>query len=262
MQEVGADRAITVLETRQHDAIFHLRHLGAGVDHEPIGGRGRPGRIPGAAGTFAHRTRLEDVGGAARAADHGLGLEDVVVACADVEADGTGNPVLLAVIHQQVGDADAVEDLVRRFLGGLGHDGLVGLAVNHDLPSPFTQIAPGFRVLHDGQAPLFELVHRGVDVTGHVEQQVFPHQPHQVDASVADMVLRIIFAPAGAHVAVDGVQALGDRTGAIDIGLLGNDDLLVLAPEPGLPCGTGAAKARTDDQNIDAVFDDRFVSHQ
>ena len=242
MQEVGADRAVTVLETRQHDAVFHLRHLGAGFDHEPVGGRRRPGRIPGAAGTFAHRARLEDIGGAARAADHGLGLEDVVVACAHIEADGTGDPVLLAVIHQQVGDADAVEDLVRGFLGGLGHDGLVGLAVNHDLPSPFTQIAPGFRVLHDGQAPLFELVHRGVDVTGHVEQQVFAHQPHQVDTSVADMVLRLILAPPGAHVAVDGVQALGDRAGAIDIGLLGNDDLLVLPPEPRLPGGAACRR--------------------
>ncbi len=134
--------------------------------------------------------------------------------------------------------------------------------MNHDLPSPFTQIAPGVRVLHDGQAPLFELVHGGVNVAGHVEQQVFAHQPHQVDASVADMVLRIVFAPPGAHVAVDGVQALGDRAGAIDIGLLGNDDLLLLAPEPGLPCGTGAAKACADDQDIDVVFDDRFMAHQ
>ena len=134
--------------------------------------------------------------------------------------------------------------------------------MNHDLPSPFTQIAPGFRVPHDGQAPLFELVHRGVDVTGHIEQQVFAHQPHQVDARVADMVLRIIFAPSGAHVAVDGVQALSDRAGAIDIGLLGNDDLLVLPPEPGLPGGAGAAETCTDDQDIDVVFDDRFVGHQ
>ena len=186
----------------------------------------------------------------------------MVVTCADVEADGTGNPVLLAVVHQQVGNADAVEDLVRRFLGSLGHDGLVGLAVNHDLPSPFTQISPRFRVPHDGQAPLFELVNRRVDVTGHIEQQVFPHEPHQVDTSVADMVLRFIFAPTRAHVAVDGVQALSDRTRAIDIGLLGNDDLLVLPPESGFPGGTGTAKACTDDQNVDAVFDDRFVSHQ
>src|SRR4051812_1535903 len=40
VKEVGADRAITVLEAREHDAIFHLRHLGAGIDHEAVGGRG------------------------------------------------------------------------------------------------------------------------------------------------------------------------------------------------------------------------------
>ncbi len=99
-------------------------------------------------------------------------------------------------------------------------------------------------------------------MTGHVEQQVFPHQPHQVDTGVADMILRFVFAPTRAHVAVDGVEPLGDRTGAVDIGLLGNDDLLVLAPEPCLPGGAGAAEARTDHQDIDAVFDDRFVGHQ
>ena len=134
--------------------------------------------------------------------------------------------------------------------------------MNHDLPSPLTQIAPGFRVLHDGQAPLFELVHRGVDVTGHIEQQVFAHQSHQIDTSVADMVLRFIFAPPGPHVAVDGIQTLRDRAGAIDIRFLGYNDLLVLAPKPGLPGGTAAAEACADDQDIDVVFDDRFVSHQ
>jgi hypothetical protein len=185
----------------------------------------------------------------------------VVIAGADVEADGTCNPVLLAVVHQQVRDADAVEDLVRRFLRGLGHDGLVRLAVNHDLPSPFTQIAPGFRVLHDRQAPLLELMHRRVHVARHIEQQVFPHQPHQVDARIAHMVFGIIFAPARAHIAVDRVQTLGDRTRAIDIRLLGNHDLLVLAPESRFPCGAAAAKARADDQNVDAVFDDRFGAH-
>jgi hypothetical protein len=125
-----------------------------------------------------------------------------------------------------------------------------------------TQVAPGFRVLHDGQAPLLELMHRGVDVTRHVEQKVLAHHTHQVDARVADMVLGLVLAPAGAHVAVDCVQTLGDRTRTIDVGLLGDDDLLVLAPEPRLPGGTGASQACTDDQNVDAVFDDRFVGHQ
>jgi hypothetical protein len=63
----------------------------------------------------------------------------VVIAGTDVETHGAGNPVFPAVVHQQVGHADAVEYFVGRFFGGLGHDGLVGLAMNHDLPSPFTQ---------------------------------------------------------------------------------------------------------------------------
>ena len=99
-------------------------------------------------------------------------------------------------------------------------------------------------------------------MAGHIEQQVFAHQPHQVDTRVADMVLRLILTPPGAHVAVNGVQTLGDRAGAIDIRLLGNNDLLVLTPEPGLPGGTAAAEACTDNQNIDVVFDDRIVGHQ
>ena len=36
-------------------------------------------------------------------------------------------------------------------------------------------------------------------------------------------------------------------------------DILVVGAGLG---GPGAAKTRTGDQNVDAVFDDRFVSHQ
>ena len=262
VEEVGADRAIAVLEAGENDAVLHLRHLGAGFDHQPVGRRGRPGCVPCAPRAFADRARLEDVRRAARAADHRLRLEDVVVAGADVEPDGAGDPVRLAVVHQEVRHADAVEDLVGRFLGGLRHDGLVGLAVDHDLPAPFAQVAARLRVAHDRQAPFLELVHGRVDVAGHVEQQILAHQPHQVDAGVADMVLGLVLAPAGAHVAIDGVEALGDRARTIDIGLLGNDDLLVLSPEPRFPGGSGPPKTRTDDQHVDAVFDDRFVCHQ
>ena len=84
----------------------------------------------------------------------------MIVASAYVEANGTRNPVFLGIIHQKMGDTDAVIDLVSRLLGGLSHDRLVGLAVNHDLPTAFTQILPRFRVLHDRQAPVLELMHR------------------------------------------------------------------------------------------------------
>ena len=32
VQEIGTDRAIAVLESGEDDAVFHLRHLGAGED--------------------------------------------------------------------------------------------------------------------------------------------------------------------------------------------------------------------------------------
>jgi hypothetical protein len=75
-------------------------------------------------------------------------------------------------------------------------------------------------------------VNSGIDVTGHIEQQVFAHQTHQVDTRIPHVVFRVILAPTGAHVAVDGVKPLGDCAGAVDIGFFGNDDFLVLAPEP------------------------------
>ncbi len=83
--------------------------------------------------------------------------------------------------------------------------------MDHDLPAAFTKILPVVRVLHDGQAPVFKLVHCAVHVAGHVEEQVFAHHAHQVDAGVANVILWIVLAPACAHVAVDGVEALSNR---------------------------------------------------
>jgi hypothetical protein len=185
----------------------------------------------------------------------------VVVAGADVEANGTGDAVLLGLVHQQMGDADAVEDLVGGLLGGLGDDRLVGLAVDHDLPATLALVGAGLGVAHQRQAPFLELVHRRVDVAGHVEQQVLADHAHQVDAGVADVVFRVILAEAGAHVAVDRVQALGDGAGAVDVRLLGDDDLLVFAPVAGLERGTRAAEAGAAHQDVDAVFNNCLVSH-
>ena len=99
-------------------------------------------------------------------------------------------------------------------------------------------------------------------MTGHVEQKVFADHAHQVDAGIANVIFRIILAPARAHVAVDRVQTLRDRAGAVDIGLLGNDNLLVLSPEPCFPSGTRATKACADNKDVDIVFDNGLVSHQ
>src|SRR5690606_3575636 len=75
------------------------------------------------------------------------------------------------------------------------------------------------------------------------------------------MVLRLVLSPARAHVAVDRVQALGDRTRTIDVRLLGDDDLLVLPPETRFPGGSGAAQSCTDHEDVDAVFGDGLVGH-
>ena len=95
MQEVGADRAVAVLESRQHDAVFHLHHLGAGQDRQRVGRGAAPRRIPGASHAFADRARLEDVRSAAGTNDDGLGAEDVEVSGAHIEAHGAGDAVWL-----------------------------------------------------------------------------------------------------------------------------------------------------------------------
>jgi hypothetical protein len=262
VQEVRTDRAVTVLEARQHDAVFHLGHLRAGIDQKPVRRPGRPRRVPDATRALADRPRLEDHGCTAGSDDDRLGLEYVVVTGTHVEANGAGDPVFLRFVHQQVGDADPVEDLVGGFFRRLGHDRLVGLAVDHDLPAAFTLIRTRLGIAHQRQAPLLELVHGRVDVTRHVEQQVLAHHPHQVDTRVADMVFGVVLAPAGAHVAVDRVQALGHGTRTVDVGLFGNDDLLVLPPVSGLESSARSAQSRASDQDVDIVFDDSLVSHQ
>ena len=95
----------------------------------------------------------------------------------------------------------------------------------------------------------------------HIEQQIFTNHTHQIDTRVAHVVFRVIFAPAGTHVAVDRVKALGNSTGTVDVGLFGNHDLLVLTPVTGFPGGTGATKARAGNKDVDVVFDDCFSSH-
>ncbi len=262
VQEVGPDRTIAVLKTGQHDAVFHLRHFRTGLDQQAIGRARRPRRVPDTPRALAHGTRFVDVRCAAGGDDHGLRLEDVVVAGTDVEADGTGHAVFLRLVHQQVRHTDAVEHLVGGFLRGFGDDGFVGLPMNHDLPAAFALVGTGLGVAHERQTPFLELVHGRVDVARHVEQQVLAHHAHEVDARIADMVFRIVLAEAGAHVAVDRIQTLGDRTGAVDVRLLGDDDVLVLPPVAGFPRSTRATQAGATDQNVDVVFNDRVVSHQ
>ena len=156
----------------------------------------------------------------------------------------------LRLVHQQMGDHDPVVDLGRGLAGRLGDDRLVALAVDHDLPLAFALVPSGLGVFHHRQAPFLELVHRAVHMPGDVVAQVLAHQAHEVVARVAHMVLGLVLAPLHAHVAVDGVEALGDRAAALDVRFLDADDLQVAPPVAGLVGRPAAGHAAADDEDV------------
>ncbi len=196
----------------------------------------------------------------ARRDDDGLGAEDVEVAVANVESHGARDPVGPLAVHEQVGHHDAVVDGGRGLARGLGDDRLIALAVDHDLPLALALIPAGLGVFHDRQTPLLELVHRGIDVPRDVVAEILPHQPHQVIARVAHVVLGLVLVPVHAHVAVDRVQPLGHRAAALDVGFLDTDDLEVASPVPGLVSGAAAAHPATDDEDV-GVDEYGFAAH-
>ena len=205
MQEVRTDRAIAILKSGKNDAVFHLRHLCAGTDEQTVRRTGRPRRIPHAPGAFTDRTWFEDVRCTTSRDDNGFRLEHVIVAGTHVKTDGTCNAIFFRIIHQQMGYANAIKHLIGRFLCCIGDNRLVRLTVNHNLPATFALVVAGLGVLHQRQAPLFELVNSGVNVARHVEQQIFTHHAHEVDSSVAHVIFRVILAEACTHVTVDRV---------------------------------------------------------
>ncbi len=259
MQEVGADGTVAILETGQDDAILHLRHLGADFDRQRIGGRTAPRRVPGAAHALPHGSGLIDVRCATGRDDHGFCAEHVEVAGAHVEADGARHAVFVALVREKVRNHDAVVDLGGGLARGLGYDRLVALAVDHDLPFAFTLITPRFRVAHDRQAPFLELVHRRVHVPRDVVAQVLTHEAHQVIAGVTYVVLWLVLVPLHAHVAVDRIQALGNRAAALDICFFDAHDLEVAAPVPGLVGGAATGHPAADDENV-GIYVYRFSS--
>ena len=182
--------------------------------------------------------------------DDGLRAEHVVVTRADIEPDGAGDALGVALVHQQVRDHDPVVDLGRRLARRLGDDRLVALAVDHDLPLAFALIASGLGVAHHRQAPFLELVHGAVHVPGDVVAQVLAHQAHEVVAGVADVVLGLVLAPLHAHVAVDRVETLGDGAAALDVRFLDADDLQVAPPVPRLVRRAAAGHAAADDEDV------------
>ncbi len=179
------------------------------------------------------------------------------VARAHVEPDCARHPLGILRVHQEVRHHDPVVDLGRGLARRLGDDRLVALAVDHDLPLAFALVAAGLRVLHDRQAPLLELVHRGVDVPRDVVAQVLAHQAHQVVARIAHMVLGLVLAPLHAHVAVDGVEALRDGAAALDVGFLDADDLQVASPVARFVGRAATGHAAADDEDV-GVDDNGF----
>src|SRR3989339_1088772 len=120
--------------------------------------------------------------------------------------------------------------------------------MNHDLPTTFTQEGTFLLVAHNGQTPLFKVMHGGVYVTCHVEQQIFTYHAHQVDTRIAHMIFRVVLTKASTHVAVNRIQALGYRARTHDICLFGDNDLLVLTPISSFKCSTCSTQTRTYNQ--------------
>ncbi len=199
--------------------------------------------------------------GPTRANDNSFGFENVQIAGTNVEADGPANTVVLALIHQEMGDHDAVIDLVSRFFRGLGDDRLVTFAVDHDLPFAFALVTPVLRVTHQRKTPFLKLVNGRVNVARHVIGKVFTHHPHQIVTRIAYVIFGLVFVPLHAHVAVDRVKTLRNGTTAVDVGFFRHHDLHVATPVSGFVGSTCAAHASPDDENV-AIFKNGFKAHQ
>ncbi len=98
------------------------------------------------------------------------------------------------------------------------------------------------------------MVHGIVDVAAQVEDQVFAGDAHQVTTDVTDVVGRIVVT----HVGVDRGQALGDRTGAVQSGLVDQLDVQsgLLVPAHDLERRAAARHATADQEDVDFLFND------
>ena len=105
--------------------------------------------------------------------------------------------------------------LAQRLAGRLSSDGLDGLPMDGDLPAA-NALVLAVVFLPDGQAPLFQQVHRGVYVAPHIIDQVLAGQAHHVIHHVPHEVFWRVPAIALAHVAVDRREALASGTAAFD----------------------------------------------
>ena len=214
-QEPGADRAVTVLKAGGHETVFHQHHLGADFSGHGIGGAGVPYGVPGTTLAFTHRPGPEDVDHTAAGDDHGLAFKDIGLVLTDAEAHRPADAVGVLLVGQQLDDEDALIDVVHAqgVLGGFGHDHLVGLTVDHALPTAgadaltavFQQgqaLVSGDLAVHgvvfgvflpDGEAPILEVMHGLVDVGAHAVDQVFPDDAHEIGAHHVHIVGYFVF---------------------------------------------------------------------
>ena len=274
-QEPGADRAVAVLEAGRHEAVLHHGQLSTDLCRHGIGRARVPHRIPHAAHALACGARTEHVHRAAGDIEDRLGLEHVELVLAHREADGTRDPVGIVGIAQVLHDEHALIDVLHaeRLLGGLRDDGLVALAVDHDLPAAradrlaavLQRLAAGLlpagavdaaaalHLLPDRKAPLLEQMDRVVDVTADVVDQIVTGDAHEVGRHVAAIVLRRVLAQVG----VDSREAHRHRTGAVHRRLVHERDLDVAArPTLGLEGRAARGHAATDDQDVGFMLDD------
>ncbi len=200
---------------------------------------------------------------AAHGRHDGLGLEDVELLFAHGKTNGARD---LVAVHQRGDDEDALIDLSVGFLegvlGGLGHDDLVGLAVDHELPPALVDVL-AVRVGPDGEAPLLKQVDGAVDVTGDGSHQVVTGDAHQVLLNVVDVILDGVLAAGDINVLVDRRQAHGDRTGAVHGSLVheGDLDVILLGPIRGLDSGAAGGHAAAQDQQVGCDLYSFPVSH-
>ncbi len=252
-EEPGADRSVRVLEAHGNEPHFLARHLGARLQREVGGRAGVPGRIPRAAHALSGTARLEHVHRATHGREGRLGLEHVERVVAHREADRADAPV---AVHQRPDDEHAFVDLAdaglqQRVLRRLGHDDLVGFAVDHQLPPAFVD-EPARVVLPDGQAPLLEQVDRRVHVPGDVRDEILAGDPHEVVADVVHVVLDGVLAVPKADVLVDRGEPHRDGARAIDGGLVDERDLqpVLVRPVRGLHGGAARRHAAPEDQQV------------
>ena len=192
---------------------------------------------------------------------------------AQVEAHGARDAVGGVFVEQQLHDEDAFHDPIfaQGVLGRFGHDALVGLTVDHDLPAAGTHglvaLAQGLAgglgggavqvvavVAFDpaGKTPVFEQMHGVVHMPAHVEDQVFADQTHKVGADHAHVVVGAVFAQVG----VDGGKTLRHGAGAFQRGFVAEHDFqaMFVTPTHSFVSDAASAHAAAHDEQVNRMF--------